>query len=71
MPAENTVFELDPGEEVCCVHCRDGTTYRRGGAYLAGPGHTPYNANANYVCRDHLDADAMVFDTHASQKREG
>lgn len=31
--------------------------------YLAGPGHTPYNAEANWVCRAHMDSDARVIDT--------
>ena len=62
MSDENTVFELEPDDEVSCIFCRGGT-FRRGEAYLAGAGHSPYNGNANYVCREHLDEDAVVYDT--------
>lgn len=66
MRAENDVYELDIGDEVCCAHCMSGThnypTYKRGEAYLAGPGHSPYNGEANYVCREHLDKDAVIHD---------
>lgn len=61
---ENEVFQLDDGDEVCCYHCLsqgDRTTHKKGEAFLAGPGHTPYNAEANYICREHLDADAVIW----------
>jgi hypothetical protein len=68
----NDVYELNSGDEVSCVHCvsvGDHTTYRRGQAYLAGPGHTPYNGEANYVCREHLDKDAVIHDVTQQESR--
>ena len=62
MPCENTVFELEPGEEVYCFFCGGDDTFKRGGAFLAGPTHSPLNGNANYVCRNHLDRDAVIHD---------
>lgn len=59
--AENEVFQLEEGQQVGCYHCGGNETYRRGEAFLAGPGHTPYDGNANYICRAHLDADAVVY----------
>ena len=59
---ENIVFELEPDDEVSCVFCTRGETYRRGEAFLAGPGHSPYDGNANYVCRNHLDSDTVIHD---------
>jgi len=58
---ENTVYDLEEGEEVSCVFCRHGETYRRGEAYLAGPSHTPYDGSAHYVCASHLDGDAVIY----------
>lgn len=59
----NDVFELEKDEEVHCYYCikqRDYTVYKRGEAYLAGPGHSPCDGNANYVCKHHLDEDAVI-----------
>ncbi len=63
MSSENNVFDLEDGEEVSCLHCIAlccYTTYKKGEAFLAGPRHTPYDGNANHVCRKHLDSDAVV-----------
>lgn len=60
---ENLVFDLQLGERVCCYFCvcrDDHREYTKGEAFLAGPGHSPFDANANYVCRKHLDADAVI-----------
>lgn len=71
--SENLVFALEIGDDVCCIYCPRDLTYRRGEAFLAGAGHSPYDGNANYVCRDHLDSDAVIYDpvTHADVPREG
>lgn len=61
--AENIVFDLSEDEEVGCYFCiADGSSnsYRKGQAYLAGPAHSPCDGNANFVCKDHLDADAVI-----------
>lgn len=61
--SENTVFDLGEDEEVGCYFCaRNGihTSYRKGQAYLAGPGHSPCDGNANFICKRHLDEDAVV-----------
>lgn len=65
MPSE--VFELEEGEEVGCYFCMeqgDHRSYKRGEAFLAGPDHSPCDGNANYVCRAHLDADAIIGRDH-------
>lgn len=62
---ENEVYDLEDGEEVTCYFCsldnyeRQGF-YKKGEAYLAGPGHSPMDGNANYICKDHLDFDAII-----------
>lgn len=64
MERVNEVFQLDDDDVVSCYHCTsqgDHTTYKMGQAFLAGPGHTPYDGNANYICRGHLDADAVIY----------
>ncbi len=64
MKPENDVFELDEGETAGCYFCMksgDYTEYRRGEVYLAGPLHTPCDGNANYICRKHLDSDAVIY----------
>jgi hypothetical protein len=52
------VAAVDPGERVSCVYgyaAHGGSNdFGRGEAVLAGPDHPPYDANANYVCMDHL-----------------
>lgn len=59
-PGETTIFMLDEGELVSCFHCRETDPWRfaeygRGTGFLAGPGHTPFNGSANYVCFRHVD----------------
>ncbi len=61
----NEVFDLDEGQQEPCRHCLDGThgevkRYAKGEAFLAGPGHTPYNGEPNFICREHLDRDAVI-----------
>lgn len=61
----NDVFHLNPGEEVSCYYCaKDGdhTSYKRGEAFLANPGHSPCNGDANYICKRHLDCDAVLYE---------
>lgn len=61
----NDVFDLDEGEEVSCYYCmQEGqiSNYKRGGAYLCGPTHSPLDGNANYICLRHLDHDAVLPD---------
>lgn len=61
----NDVFHLEPGEKVCCHYCQrqgDHTEYERGDAFLAWPGHSPYNQDANYVCRKHLYEDDVIYE---------
>lgn len=59
MPHDNEVYPLEDTDEVCCYFCLragDATLYRKGEAFLAGPGHSPCDANAN-----HLDPDAVIW----------
>lgn len=72
MTSENTVLEIGYTEEVCCYFCREeqvcSPLYKRGEAYLALAGHSPLDGNAHYVCKEHLDHDAVIrepFDQHA------
>jgi hypothetical protein len=54
--------DTDP-DGVCCYFCMDDhpqPEYHRGEAFLASAAHTPWDGNANYVCTDHLDRDAVV-----------
>lgn len=60
---ENLVFNLEPGEKVHCYFCLRQMSlalYMKSDAFLAGPGHSPLDGNANYVCRAHLDEDAII-----------
>lgn len=52
--ADNPVYRTD--DRGHCWNCRRETPL------LAGAGHTPYNAEANYVCRQCLDPDATIYD---------
>lgn len=64
MANDNTVYPLEDGEAVTGYHClRAGNDrrYRKGEAFLAGAGHSPCDANANYICRQHLDPDAVIW----------
>lgn len=59
------VYSLDPGEEVGCYWCiqaGEHRSYGRGEAFLAEAGHSPHNGEANYICRDHLESDAVIVD---------
>ena len=61
--SDNVVYHLEPDEEVACYFCqleRHHRLYKQGEAFLAGAGHSPLDGNANYVCEDHLDSDAVV-----------
>lgn len=64
-PYQPVCFELDPGEEVSCYYCMNGREYRlyrRGEAFLCGADHSPYDGNANYICKEHLEPDAVIHD---------
>jgi hypothetical protein len=64
------VFALEPGEEVGCYFCMERgnhKSYGRGEAFLAGPDHIPYDANANYVCRAHVDEGAIIIDLYGEK----
>lgn len=63
-------YHLEPGEEVSCYQCaKDGnhTQYKRGEAFLVGPGHYPYDGNANYFCKGCLSPDVKVWEPTFSQ----
>ncbi len=71
---ENDVYELEVGDVVSCYFCiQHGKhhSYRRGEAYLCSPGSpsNPGSRNANYVCKNHLDRNAIVIDV--ARKPEG
>jgi hypothetical protein len=58
-----SVFDLEEGEEVGCYFCdQQGLTkdFKKGEAFLAGPDHSPHDGDANYICRAHLDRDAVI-----------
>lgn len=60
-------FHLNPGEEVSCYQCsKDGnhTQYKRGEAFLVGPGHAPYDGSANYFCVACLSPDFKVWELY-------
>lgn len=63
------VFHLDEGQEVHCYSCMRANNYalyRRGEAFLAEAGHSPCDGNANFICRDHLDDDAVIYEPVAT-----
>lgn len=65
MSAKIYAWELKKDEEVGCYFCmQEGKhkTYKRGEAYLVGSDHTPYDGNANYVCEQHLQRNAVKHD---------
>lgn len=67
MSIENTVFKLGFTEEVECYFCQKEQNgkpnrYKRGEAFLATAAHSPCDANANYICKEHLDDDAVIED---------
>ena len=58
-------YHLEPGEEVSCYQCsKDGnhTQYKRGEAFLVGPGHYPYDGNANYFCKGCMSSEVKVWE---------
>lgn len=62
------VFHVEAGEQVHCYYCMRRNNYRlygRGEAFLAGPDHSPLDGNANYICRAHLDDDAVIYESAA------
>lgn len=57
------VFDLEDGQVVgCyfCMKCGSHADYKKGEAFLAGPDHSPYDGNANYICIDHLDDEVAL-----------
>ncbi|MGP1715600.1 MAG: hypothetical protein ACTS9Y_00340 [Methylophilus sp.] len=59
----NAVYDLEPEEKVTCFFCMESSNYQeygRGDAFLAGPGHSPFNGSANHVCKNHLAHDAVI-----------
>lgn len=63
MYSGDDVFDLEEGEQVGCYYCMRQNchdSYGKGQAFLAGPGHSPCDGNANYICMDHLDNDAVL-----------
>lgn len=63
--ASADAYHLEPGEEVSCYQCakdRNHAQYKRGEAFLVGPGHYPYDGNANYFCKAHLSPDVTVWE---------
>ena len=70
MTYENDVSHIGKDERVCCYYCQrdnDHTEYGHGQAFLANPGHSPCDGNANYICRRHLDFDAVVYEPFPEQ----
>jgi hypothetical protein len=62
-PRRTEVFHLDEGQEVHCYYClraNKQTVYKRGEAFLADAGHSPCDGNANFICRAHLEDDAVI-----------
>ena len=67
----NEVFTIKDGQEVMCRKCgihdldekANPKVYRKGEVFLAGAAHTPYNGKANFICKDHLDKDAVIVDS--------
>jgi len=62
---EYCAFPLDDRDEVECVICRsfrDHTAYKKGEAFLVGAAHPPYDGNANYVCKEHLDPQFSIVE---------
>lgn len=50
--SDHEVYEVE--EYGWCFDCGKKTHL------LAGPGHSPLNAEANYVCEDHVDSDHTI-----------
>ncbi len=62
---EMIAYELEEGDQVSCYFCMnenngDQNTYGKGDAYLCESGCPPFDGNANYVCKDHLDPDIII-----------
>lgn len=67
MTTENYALKIGYTEEVECYFCQQENnhapkSYRRGEAFLAGAGHSPFNGQANYICKAHLDDDVVIHD---------
>lgn len=67
MDYQKDVYDLEPGQEVGCYFCMQQgchDRYVKGQAFLAGPDHSPYDGNANYICTRHLDEDVALPDSY-------
>ena len=53
---ENEVYKMTEDDGGYCYYCHKYTPL------LAGPSHSPYDGNANYICEDCLDFDAVIID---------
>lgn len=59
-PNEMVAHHIDEGEEVGCYFCMESPwrnpqpSYKRGEAFLCGPEWPPFNAEANYICLEHV-----------------
>lgn len=67
------VFELESEETVMCFFCQEepcnmDKEYKKGEAFLAGADHPPFDANANYICREHLADNATIIDIDKIKK---
>jgi hypothetical protein len=61
--AHMVAYELEPDDDVSCYFCLiegEYKSYGRGEAYLCEAGCPPFDGNANYVCKGHLDSDVIV-----------
>lgn len=63
---ENDVY-FEPDAD-WCWYCDRNQPEDNVRVFLCSAGHSPYNAEANYICEDHLDSDAVKYvrDTDAS-----
>lgn len=69
----NDVFHIGKDERVCCYYCQKAgthTDYGHRAAFLAGAGHSPCDGNANYICRNHLDDDAVIYESFETPLQE-
>ena len=52
----------DPTERAnWCWYCHNNEPDEGSRVFLCDAGHSPCNAEANYICEDHLDPDAVKF----------
>ncbi len=59
------VHDLEDDDDVGCYFCMQSNatrsnSFKKGEAFLCGPEHSPRDENANYICREHLDSDAIL-----------